>query len=191
MKLKKTTVVNVKKVNRIRPHFDVYIGRAVKYTEFTHNSIWHNPFKAPKDGTREEVIWKYKNYIRNKIRDRPDVYDLDTLYGKVLGCWCKPLACHGDMLIELIEYEKRSEYFNRCQECPHYRHDIVYGDEPVCIRFDDNVRALPDGPLDSCVEEWEYDPDCDDNDPFENFPTPNHQDDLKEVEINQKNQGVD
>jgi hypothetical protein len=25
--------------------------------------------------------------------------------GKVLGCWCKPEACHGDVLIELIEGE--------------------------------------------------------------------------------------
>jgi len=26
---------------------------------------------------------------------------LDNLQGKVLGCHCKPLACHGDILAEL------------------------------------------------------------------------------------------
>lgn len=25
------------------------------------------------------------------------------LKDKVLGCWCKPLSCHGDVLVELIE----------------------------------------------------------------------------------------
>lgn len=28
------------------------------------------------------------------------------LEGKNLGCWCKPEACHGDILVELIEIEK-------------------------------------------------------------------------------------
>lgn len=28
--------------------------------------------------------------------------DLLKLNGKTLGCWCKPDACHGDILIELI-----------------------------------------------------------------------------------------
>jgi hypothetical protein len=25
------------------------------------------------------------------------------LDGRTLGCWCKPLACHGDILVELLE----------------------------------------------------------------------------------------
>jgi len=25
------------------------------------------------------------------------------LRGKTLGCWCKPEACHGDVLLELLQ----------------------------------------------------------------------------------------
>jgi hypothetical protein len=28
---------------------------------------------------------------------------LDTLRGKVLGCWCSPEACHGDILATALE----------------------------------------------------------------------------------------
>ena len=28
---------------------------------------------------------------------------LPELQGKTLGCWCKPKACHGDVLVRLIE----------------------------------------------------------------------------------------
>jgi hypothetical protein len=27
------------------------------------------------------------------------------LRGKVLGCWCKPAACHGDVIAEIIDSE--------------------------------------------------------------------------------------
>ena len=52
------------------------------------DSIWSNPFKTGKDGTREEVLEKYRNYIIQKV-ERNEL-DLNQLRGKVLGCWCKP-----------------------------------------------------------------------------------------------------
>jgi hypothetical protein len=89
----KTTVVNIhpkgQKVSMVRPF--VFIGRPSK---------WGNPFKIGRDGTREEVIEKYRAYIQT----RPDlIAALPKLKGKRLGCYCKPLACHGDVLVELIE----------------------------------------------------------------------------------------
>ena len=27
------------------------------------------------------------------------------LKGKVLGCWCKPASCHGDVIAEIIDAE--------------------------------------------------------------------------------------
>lgn len=80
--------------------YDVYIGRPSK---------WGNPFIIGKDGTREEVIRKYKEYILSK----PELMnDLVELKGKTLGCWCKPERCHGDILIELVkEYEKTNIVF--------------------------------------------------------------------------------
>jgi len=83
-----------------REPYDVYIGRPSK---------WGNPF-SHKGGTiakfrvssREESIRSYKEWI---LTQQYLLNDLHELKGKVLGCWCKPQACHGDILIELIEEE--------------------------------------------------------------------------------------
>jgi len=85
-----TRVVNIKKYSD--EHIDnyVYIGRGSK---------WGNPYHIGKDGTREEVIIKYEKYIRG----RPELLaDLPGLEGQVLGCYCKPKACHGDILVKLL-----------------------------------------------------------------------------------------
>ena len=72
-----------------RDKFDVYIGRPSK---------WGNPFTIGKDGTRNEVIEKYRDWIKTQ----PDLIEsLHELRDKTLGCWCSPNACHGDILVEL------------------------------------------------------------------------------------------
>lgn len=74
-----------------RQPYDVRIDRATK---------WGNPFRIGPDGTREEVIEKYREWIKT----RPDLLaSLHELKGKRLGCWCKPQACHGDVLAELAD----------------------------------------------------------------------------------------
>ncbi len=81
-----TRVVHCKK-----EPYDVYIGRPSK---------WGNPFTIGRDGTREEVIAKYLKHVLY----HPELVDaLPELKGKVLGCWCKPLSCHGDVLVKLCE----------------------------------------------------------------------------------------
>jgi len=81
----KTRVVNLRKEK-----YDVYIGRGSK---------WGNPFRIGPDGDREEVIAKYEKYILN---DEYLMGCLHELKGKILGCYCKPLACHGDVLVRLV-----------------------------------------------------------------------------------------
>jgi hypothetical protein len=75
------------------------------------DSIWANPFKIDKNGTREDVIAKYEAYIREKLnKDSTLVEELLKLKGKTLGCWCHPDPCHGDVLIKLIEeHDKKNE----------------------------------------------------------------------------------
>jgi len=103
-----TQIIDVHKVNHVRPAFDLYIGRAVPYTEFTKNSIWHNPFRTREMGKIPVVIDLYEAYIRRKIAEDPVKYDLRTLVGKRLGCWCLtttkelPRRCHGQVLLTLI-----------------------------------------------------------------------------------------
>ncbi len=83
---RETEVVHCKKEN-----YDIYIGRPSK---------WGNPFREGKDGTRKEVINKYRKYI---LSNKDLMNSLGELEGKILGCWCKPKACHGDILVELIK----------------------------------------------------------------------------------------
>lgn len=61
--------------------------------------MWGNPFEIGKHGTREEVIAQYKKYV---LADPLLMSQIMTLDGKVLGCWCAPKPCHGDVLIEII-----------------------------------------------------------------------------------------
>lgn len=55
--------------------FDIYIGRKNGKLE---QSKWANPYVIGIHGTRHE------------------------LNGKTLGCWCAPLSCHGEVLVELF-----------------------------------------------------------------------------------------
>lgn len=80
-----------------REPYDVYIGRPARGIP---GSIWGNPFQIGKHGTRDEVIEKYREYVLSK----PELLgQLESLRGKVLGCWCSPQACHGEILIELLQ----------------------------------------------------------------------------------------
>jgi hypothetical protein len=77
--------------------YDVYIGRANPRSGLKA-SIWANPFVIGKDGTRVEVMAKYREYLMTK----PELLErIPELKGKVLGCWCAPEACHGDLLSQL------------------------------------------------------------------------------------------
>lgn len=87
-------MTNTKIVNCAEESYEIYIGRPSK---------WGNPFHIGPDGDRETVIKKYKNWILNNSGLLGDISELD---GKVLGCWCKPHACHGDILVELLNNNK-------------------------------------------------------------------------------------
>ncbi len=51
-----------------------------------------------KDGDRETVIRKYREWVVTKPHLMAAIHELR---GKVLGCWCAPKACHGDVLVSL------------------------------------------------------------------------------------------
>lgn len=71
--------------------YDVYIGRPSK---------WGNPFVIGKDGSREEVIEKFRNYLSQNVKLLSELYELRD---KRLGCFCSPLPCHGDILKEFVD----------------------------------------------------------------------------------------
>lgn len=80
-----------------RERFDVYIGRPSK---------WGNPFQLQGKRSRfktqpaADPISAYREWILTQ----PELMAaLPELRGKVLGCWCKPGPCHGDVLAELAD----------------------------------------------------------------------------------------
>jgi hypothetical protein len=81
-------------VHKMRDTFDVYIGRP---------STWGNPFEIGVHGTRDGVIEKYRRHMLRRLAEEPGLRrQLEELRGKRLACWCAPLPCHGDVLLELL-----------------------------------------------------------------------------------------
>lgn len=88
--------------------YDVYIGRA-NWSRRLPRSMWMNPYRIGRHGTRDEVIEKYRQHVLSA----PDLLGaLTDLRGKVLACWCSPeggitasdpLVCHGQVLAELAD----------------------------------------------------------------------------------------
>ena len=69
--------------------------------------------KLPKhvlDGNRTEVIKKYKDWLFSQPQLLNEIKK--ELKGKILGCWCSPLPCHGDVLSEIANQESIDEFFN-------------------------------------------------------------------------------
>lgn len=76
------------------PKKGVYIGRP---------SIFGNPFQIGQDGSRSEVIAKYREYFYDRVRrDRQFAEAIEGLRGNDLACHCAPLPCHGDVIIEYL-----------------------------------------------------------------------------------------
>lgn len=70
--------------------YDVYIGRPSK---------WGNPFLLAAETDRALIVAQYEEWVLGQ----PDLVTAikRELRGKVLGCWCAPKACHGDILARI------------------------------------------------------------------------------------------
>lgn len=62
-------------------------------------SKWGNPFVIGRDGTRTQVMAKFRDYVDRNPELRRQA--LATLRGRDLVCCCKPKACHGDLWLEI------------------------------------------------------------------------------------------
>ncbi len=82
--------------------YDVYIGRPSK---------WGSPF-AFRGGTAAEVIVESREEamacFKNYIFATPWLLEAakKELKGKILGCWCAPDLCHGEILAEIANSEE-------------------------------------------------------------------------------------
>jgi hypothetical protein len=92
--------------------YDVFIGRT------RHGNRWGNPFSdkpgdtlaAVRVGSRAESIEAYREWL-DGLRTVPGLTPpsrdeiVRELRGRVLGCWCAPKACHGDVLAGIANDE--------------------------------------------------------------------------------------
>jgi hypothetical protein len=81
-------VLNARMVGR-QPPDSVYVGRP---------SPWGNPYVIGRHGSRAEVLARYSGWLDQQLEQNPAL--LDPLKGKDLVCWCAPLPCHADELLE-------------------------------------------------------------------------------------------
>lgn len=108
----------------------VYIGRANSYFNLEESPL-HNPYPISNRLTREQSLNKYKELLTRSIADMrkgnaPDDIMIELLKiarteerlkreGKevILTCYCKPLNCHGDIVIAGVKWCMQHEWFTK------------------------------------------------------------------------------
>ena len=82
-----------------REKYDVYIGRPSKFG---------NPIRLLHESDRKDILRQYRDWLGGypplvaMYGTPPTKEEIKAeLRGKVLGCWCSPRACHGDILLEI------------------------------------------------------------------------------------------
>ncbi|MFC1941907.1 DUF4326 domain-containing protein, partial [Chloroflexota bacterium] len=82
-------------VNLRKEKYDAYIGRG---------SMFGNPYPITKDHDRQTVIELYRQWFYNQLKDPMFKAEVEKLRDcESLGCYCKPLPCHGDIIVEYLE----------------------------------------------------------------------------------------
>jgi hypothetical protein len=102
-------VVN-KKTHTPSPN-DIYIGRGSALgNPYTSMNLANTKAEFQCE-SREESIALYKAWLTKKLADKDPVVRkaMNEIYSKALTqpvnlvCFCKPLSCHGDVILELVQ----------------------------------------------------------------------------------------
>jgi len=89
-----TVVVNIHK-----EPFDVYIGRRGR----GQDGYFGNPFRIRHGSSREDAVKRFEGDFADRIeKDAEFKRRILALKGKRLGCFCKPKACHGDVVADWL-----------------------------------------------------------------------------------------
>lgn len=95
-----TKVVHCKKEK-----YDIYCGRPSDFgNPMSVQEIKRLfPNISDEDAREKAIIW-YKQYFYEKIKtDKDFLGKVLKLKDKILGCWCKPLPCHCDIIAEFLD----------------------------------------------------------------------------------------
>ncbi len=93
-----SAVINLRHEPKLREQFE--------YAQVVNNTVlidrrtkWGNPWRVGRDGSRDEVIARYRADLWHRIRaGEVALEELAGLDGCWLACWCEPQPCHGDVL---------------------------------------------------------------------------------------------
>ena len=97
-------IVNLKTEPRLREEFE-YAQVVNSTVLIDRRTKWGNPFHIGRDGSREEVIARYRAELWRRIRaGEVTLEELAELNGCWLACWCEPLPCHGDVIARAAEW---------------------------------------------------------------------------------------
>ena len=119
-----TTVVHIKNVS-LESDDVVYIGRSGKGQDGYFGND-HPIGKCRICNTvhdRAGSIRAYKAYFWRRVNEDDQFFQrVMLLEGKQLACFCKPKACHGDVIVAFLEWTEKPESedwlkarFARCQ----------------------------------------------------------------------------
>lgn len=101
--------MNVRVVSKRRGGTTAHANEVV--VNIARPSVLGNPFFMRDESQREDVINKYREWLRYQFGKRtPARAAVEALAARVkagehiaLQCWCAPCACHGDVIIEAIK----------------------------------------------------------------------------------------
>lgn len=89
----------------------IYIGRYNKSYNLAASPL-ANPFTIGKDGDRNHVISKYRQWLWQQLQFDSDAKrELISIRDRILNnedliltCWCHPLHCHGDIIVKCLKW---------------------------------------------------------------------------------------
>lgn len=88
--------------------WDVGIGRAnggnshLLNTDVDEPGWLGNPFPLSEGYSREKSISRYREAFRERLQTDAFRVAVNSLQGKTLACYCRPKACHGDVILEYL-----------------------------------------------------------------------------------------
>ena len=102
----------------------IYIGRGNRYYKLSSSPL-NNPFPINFKCSRQQSIELYRQHLWRSIKLMRDTGKVDRIMQEILGiakqekqkrkvvlvCWCKPLDCHGDIVIRALNWLKTQPWF--------------------------------------------------------------------------------
>ncbi len=90
------------------PAHVVYVGRGSRGKPYIPGSVLANPYTV-KEYTRTQAISAYREWLTTNrdplvLAELARLRTLHQTHGQLtLCCWCKPEACHADVIAELLQ----------------------------------------------------------------------------------------